>query len=397
MKIVHVEDFFHPDTGYQLNILSKYLVKFGDDVTIITGELKKTPKELTSFFGRENIAQRDAEFQTKYGVKIIRLPLKAFVSGRAIFKKGLLKKIKEIHPDILFIHGNDTFTGMWALKNRKKFGCPMVMDNHMLEMASRNRLSKLFRKFYRMFFTPIIVKDKITVIRTQDDNYVEKCLGIPLSLSPWISYGADTLLFHPNEVEKKRFREENQLSEKAFIITYAGKIDEAKGGKFLAESIKKKIIANREIVFVIVGNTVGEYGKEVEDLFTTSENKIYRYPTQKYVNLAYYFQIADLAVFPKQCSLSFYDVQACGVPVLSENNNINMDRCSHQNGWNFEPNDIKGFRRKIIEIANLPEEEYQKYSDNACHFVVDNYDYEQKAREYEAVFLKIYMQDLGGE
>ncbi len=34
MKIVEIEYFVHPSTGYHVNVLSKYFVKFGHDVTI---------------------------------------------------------------------------------------------------------------------------------------------------------------------------------------------------------------------------------------------------------------------------------------------------------------------------------------------------------------------------
>ena len=390
MKIVHIEDFFHPDAGYQINILSKYLKSLGNEVTIVTSEMDKIPEALTSFFGCENIEQRDAEYEKNYGVKIIRLPLKAFVSGRAVFKRGLLKVIKACNPDILYVHGNDTFTGMWALLNRKKYGCPLIMDSHMLEMASKNKFRKLYRWVYRTIFTPIIVKNKIQVIRTQDDPYVEKDLGIPLLQAPWISYGSDTMLFHPDQGCKKRFRTEQGISDDALIVVYAGKLIESKGGKLLAETFAKKFPVDREIVLAAVGNTSGDYGNEVEDIFQKSENRIIRFPTQKYQDLAYYFQIADLAVFPKQCSLSFYDVQACGLPVLSEDNNINIDRCSHQNGWTFRNGNMEDFREKIIEIANMDETEYKKVSENAYRYILDNYNYEDKAREYEAVIKAAY-------
>ena len=73
MKVVNVEDFFHPDAGYQINILSKYLVALGHEVTIITSEMEKVPTTLTSFFGRENIEGRDQAYSNQYGVKILRL------------------------------------------------------------------------------------------------------------------------------------------------------------------------------------------------------------------------------------------------------------------------------------------------------------------------------------
>ena len=53
-KIVHIEDFFHPDAGYQVNILAKYLAKANYDVYIITAEFEKIPDYLTDFFGKEN-------------------------------------------------------------------------------------------------------------------------------------------------------------------------------------------------------------------------------------------------------------------------------------------------------------------------------------------------------
>ena len=112
MKIVNVEDFFHPDAGYQINILSKYLVALGHEVIIITSQMDKVPAALTSFFGKENIEERDKEYSNRYGVKIVRLPIKGFVSGRAVFTKELFSTIQADNPDVVFVHGNDTLTAM---------------------------------------------------------------------------------------------------------------------------------------------------------------------------------------------------------------------------------------------------------------------------------------------
>lgn len=390
MKIVHVEDYFHPDAGYQLNILPKYLHKFGYEQTIITAEMEKFPKELTSFFGKENIATCDEEYTRRYGVKILRLPIKTFISGRAVFGRSLYTAIKKEKPDLLYVHGNDSFTGMQLLYHRKRFGCAIVTDSHMLAMASRNRFSKYFRAFYRRAITPFIIKDQIPVIRTQNDDYVQSALGIPLQQAPWISYGSDTLLFQPSKEEKYRFRQEYGIASDAFVIVYAGKLEETKGAKLLAQAIKEKFRANRPIAVVIVGKTVGEYGAEVEELFRQSENRVLRFPTQKYSDLHRFFQCADLAVFPRQCSLSFYDVQACGLPVLSENNSINVDRNSHGNGRCFQEGNAEDFHREIQKILDMTAEEYGKMSLCAYEFVKQNYDYEKKAREYEKIMVEAY-------
>ena len=49
MRFVHVEDFFHPDAGYQLNLLARLQVKEGHEVFIIASEMSKVPDYLKSF------------------------------------------------------------------------------------------------------------------------------------------------------------------------------------------------------------------------------------------------------------------------------------------------------------------------------------------------------------
>lgn len=397
MKIVHVEDFFHPDAGYQLNILPKYLQQFGHEQTILTAEMDKIPEQLTSFFGKENIPASDAAYTRRYGVKIVRLPLKGFVSGRAIFTRALYKAVEAEQPDVLFVHGNDSFTGIQLLYHHKRFHCAVVTDSHMLAMASRNRFSRYFRTFYKRIITPLLVKYKIPVIRTQNDNYVQDALGIPLSQAPWISYGSDTLLFHPDEKIKRAMRQENGIPDNAFVIVYAGKLEEAKGAMLLAQGVEKKFRSKVPVVVLVVGKTVGEYGAEVEAIFRRSENQVLRFPTQKYENLNRFFQCADLAVFPKQCSLSFYDAQACGLPVLSEDNNINVDRNSHGNGLCFAGGSVEDFRQKIQQILDLPEDVYRQMSQRAYEFIRQDYDYEQKAREYEQILTEAWERYAAGK
>lgn len=386
MKIVHIEDYFHPDAGYQINILPKYLSKFGHSQTIITSEMKKIPEELTSFFGKTNIDERDRVYEKENGVKIIRLPLITFLSGRAVFGLGLEYKLKKLKPDVIYVHGNDTLTGIRVILLRQLFSCRIVTDSHMLEMASKNKFNELFRNWYKLFITPIIKKNNIPVIRTQDDMYVEKCLGIPIKRAPWISYGSDVLLFHKDEKKKNNFRKKYNIENEALVIVYAGKLDESKGGLLLADAFKHRF-EEREVVLIVVGNTIGEYGDKVEETFEQSENRIIRFPTQKYIDLAKFYQVADICVFAKQCSLSFYDAQACGLPVIAEDNNINKDRCSHDNGWVFKQGDKNDLRKTIITVSKMDSAVFSTYVHNAERFIRDNYNYETKAREYEQLLV----------
>ena len=164
-------------------------------------------------------------------------------------------------------------------------------------------------------------------------------------------------------------------------MVYTGKLTEAKGGLILAETFKEKF--SKEVVLVCVGTPPNnEYGEKVNKLLNESQNRVIMFPTQKYQELAKFYQMADLSVFPKQCSMSFYDAQACGLPVLSEDNNVNVDRCSHQNGFNFKAGDVSDFREKIELISSMAEEDYSSYRINSKEFIDKGYSYEDIAREY---------------
>lgn len=383
MKIVNVDDFFHPDAGYQMNILGKYMVKAGHDVCLITAELDKIPSYLSGFFNCDNVKQKDDEYTNKYGMKIIRIPLKEFVSGRAIFQWEKLKEqiVKE-KPDVIFAHQINTVTAVQIIFSKAFRAVPIVSDCHMVEIASVNKYKRIFEFLYKRLITPRILKRNIPVIRLQDEGYVEKCLGIPLVQCPFISFGSDVLLFKPDESIRKKFRTENFFNSEDFIVLYAGKLDEYKNGLLLANAIKDKFNSNKNVKFVIVGQCIGDYGKQVEAIFEQSENLITRYPTQKYEDLAQFYQACDMAIFPRQCSLSFYDVQACGLPVVFEDIEVNRKRIYKNNAKIFKPNDVEDFRNKILEIINAPDNEYRTMTEDSIEYVKTFYNYERIAYEY---------------
>lgn len=246
MRIVHIEDFFHPDAGYQVNILSKYQTRLGHEVYVITSEFKKIPTYLKCFFGDENISALDDEFKKKYKVNIIRIPLIAYISGRAIYNGKIFSIIDELKPDILYVHGNDTYIGIRYILKSNHLKYPIISDNHMARMASRNKFRNIFYYLYRNMVTPYIIKNNIKIMRMSDDDYVNKYLGVPIEQSPVIGFGSDLLLFHPDEKMKVAMRGSLSIPQDSFVIIYAGKLDESKGAEFYAKAILEKFNAKKD-------------------------------------------------------------------------------------------------------------------------------------------------------
>ena len=387
MKIVHVEDFVHPDAGYQLNSLAPLQARQGHEVTIVSGELDRMPSYLTDFFGRDDMPMRDRRFALETGVEIVRIPLLGFYSGRAIFHPSIFRRVTSLKPDVVFVHGEDTVTGIAFIILSRWLRYPLVLDCHMLEMASLNKYREYFRAFYRRFVTPVILKEKIPLIRVVDSDFVEKCLNIPLEYTDLLSFGTDTLHFCPNLEAGVKIRKQHGIDPDAFVILYAGKLDETKGGKLLANAIREPFpeLNGRKVEFLIIGNGSDQYGHEVEAILEKSANRITRLPTLRFRDLAGYYQAADLAAFPKQCSMSFFEIQSCGVPILFEDNEINRKRVVSDNAFLFQPDNGDDFRKKMIELGSTDPSLFEKYRHDSQNFVLENYDYVPVAQKFTDV------------
>lgn len=380
MRILHIDETFHPSYGYQVNPLAKFQQRQGNEVFIATVD-KEHLYPVYKEFGDtgETLEMEDKEYEETTGVKIIRVQAKGYYFRRLVYSNEIFKVVEQVKPDVLFIHCVETITAMRFLLKGLKY--PMMFDSHMLSMASQNKFAKVYEKLYGIIFGKKIRKNGFIVVRTQDDRYVNEKLGIPEKQTPFISFGTDTILFYPSSKTRDKFRKEYKIPDDSFVVVYTGKLTEAKGGLLLAETFKEKF--SKDVTLICVGTPPdSKYGNKVNKLLKESENRVIMFPTQKYQNLAKFYQVADLSVFPKQCSMSFYDAQACGVPVLSEDNNVNIDRCSYNNGFNFKAGNIDDFRKKIEKIASMPKDEIQTYRDNAKKFIDNSYSYEHIAKEY---------------
>ena len=380
MKIVYVDETFHPAYGYQSNPLAKFQQVQGNDVTIVTVYKDQIHPVYREFGDNgESVEKDDEVYQKNTGVKIVRVKTKGYFMHRAVYSHDVFKAVRNEKPDVVFVHCAETLTAMRFLLHRKEW--PMMLDSHMLSMASQSKFVGAFESVYRAIFRRIIEKNNYYVVRTQDDDYVNTHLGIRKDLTPFISFGTDTMMFCPSAEAREKFRKDNKISENDFVVVYTGKLTEAKGGKLLAETFKEKF--DVPVTLVCVGSPPdNDYGREVQRILDSSKNRVIMFPTQKYMELAPFYQMADLSIFPKQCSMSFYDAQACGLPVVSESNNVNSDRCSHQNGDNFEPGSVEDFRAKIMKFASMSKDERDQYKKNSRAFVEAGYDYADIARQY---------------
>ncbi|HHW69481.1 MAG TPA: glycosyltransferase family 4 protein, partial [Tenericutes bacterium] len=119
--VVHVEDYFDPSAGYQINELLMLNIKYQDEVHLITST-DMSP------FHKDYDEQKDIEFSKKYNVIVHRLE-KFFKFSYRIYFRGLFKKIKNINPDLVFLHSIGDFKDLVLWKKKKDY--IIVRDCHM--------------------------------------------------------------------------------------------------------------------------------------------------------------------------------------------------------------------------------------------------------------------------
>ena len=92
MRIVEIEDFFHPDAGYQINVLSKVLVEHGNEVIIVTVDnMEIFPKSLTDFFGIKDVDSRDRWYEKTFNVKIVRVKAHGITVGERFTRQRSIR------------------------------------------------------------------------------------------------------------------------------------------------------------------------------------------------------------------------------------------------------------------------------------------------------------------
>jgi glycosyltransferase involved in cell wall biosynthesis len=390
VKIVHVEDNFLPTSGYQLNFLAKWNVRHGHEVTIVVSD-SLSPWTSVGFTSN-SLEKMDSEYESQYGVKIVRVHSKRRISGREVLERQLLEIVTSEKPDIVMVHGFGTITGLRFVNRIGKLEYPIIEDSHMYPVASINKLKELFNVYMRTFVAPKVTKFalKIVAVSKATKNYVMDSYGIPSDLIPVIPFGTDTDLFKPDPVRGALTRKELNTSEDAFVLIYTGKIVEDKKVLLLAEAFASicKQKASRNPVLILVGSGSGSYYEKVIRTLE-SVNEYVRYiPTQEVWKLPKFYQAADLAVWPGACSLSFFDAQACGLPVIAENIAGNDERLSHNNGWLFRSDSVGDLKDKINEALELSSEELKQKGYQGMEIAVKNQSYDKISREFEKLMIQ---------
>lgn len=375
LRIVHIENYFDPEAGYQINELLYASKNFDDEVIVITSkDLKRYHKEYNP--------EIDRDFEEKTGVKIIRLDTLFKISSRIVLK-NLNKTIENLKPDILFMHGIGDFKDL--LLWRKKRPYKVVRDCHMSWVASQNKFKNLYYFFFKSFFSPIINNtnkyDVIYSLGVEEYEYLRK-LGINDCKIENLPHGYNEDTMYYSDKDRVSIRHSYNFDENDIVISYIGKFNFMKQPDLvfdIFDFLSASFIKDNNLKLLFIGSKDEEYMKIFNKKLSLYRDKIQIEidDSKEFKDLRKYYSASDICIFPKQTSLSSIHAQVCNCRVIMEDHTSNKERVLDNNNL-YSENDFSMAAEILIRIV-----EELKTKDNKISIE------ELKKREYKNQLRKL--------
>ena len=318
MKIVHLclSCFYIDDYSYQENMLPKYHVLQGHDVTVIAS--------LVSFNTKGQLYQLPEESvkTVKEGYKVIRVDyLKPFYKLNRFIRRynNTYKLLEAEKPDLIFLHDFSFMDITEVIKYVKKNNSVKVFaDCHTDYINSAQTwISKnIFHHFIWRYYGKVLSKyaTKFYGVTPLRCDFLRDAYKIDAKKIELLVMGVDDELLEKKNrnLIKRDYAIELGVDATDFIIVTGGKIDQKKNIHLVLEAV---INLNRDKVKLIVFGTVAPEMKQIIDEYLLNDNIIF-VGWQNADTILDYFIFADLIVFPGTHSVLWEQAVGVGTPSL---------------------------------------------------------------------------------
>ena len=354
MKILHicVCGPYTDDFNYQENLLTKYQVESGYEVSLIAsqwawgddGKIKQITK---------------TDYVDSVGAKIFRLEIKGNKNVFYRYKRfrTFYETIEKVEPDIMFVHNMQFFDIDQIVQYAKKHKVVIYVDNHAdFSNSARGMLAKIFYKTVWRHYAKLIepYTDKFYGVMPSRVDFLINIYGLPKNKCELLVMGGNDELIQKAERHEvqSRIRAKYHIADDDFLIVTGGKIDAYKTQTFLLMRAIREMNIDR-IRLLIFGSVDDEYKDEMNSL---CDGSIIQYAGWVESDQSYeYFAAADLVVFPGRHSVYWEQVASQGIPMICKY----WDGTTHVDiGGNVEflmEDSVREIKGKLLGIVNHPE------------------------------------------
>ena len=340
MHIVHVCLHFNTKIEYQELALAREQIRTGHKVTVVTSEWHPNFKNYESIY-KPVLGQRHIgtgvfleENITIYRLKLLNRP--------SIFRrlKGAVQIINKIQPDLVICHGFEVGLLLFQATHAK---CKIIVDSHQMPLHSRElskiskakfNLNNLLSKIKGLYIQ--LHKRVVCVGVTEDSIDYLSSSYCPKKRIHLIPLGADTTCFFPDKLIREKTREVFKFKENDVVLIFTGKVQENKGVHYIIESMAHLASeGTTNLSIFIIGSGPSSYLKKLHTIIGQNSlgSKVNIIDFTDKVTLNKYFNASDVAVYPKEVTISHMEAMAVGLPIIIEKLNGIQHRIKSGNGY----------------------------------------------------------------
>lgn len=322
MKIVVVSTYFSQGMGYAENCLPKALAALGHDVHVVTSNLNvygnsaDYDETYGAFLGPAN--QGTGIFESD-GYRVHRLPSRRV--GGYVLLEGLPAAVRALRPDVVHSMEIASVQTFQLAPLKARLGFKLFAETHQHLSVIRPYLKRpgsLARKaVYRLTRTlpsylSSLAVERCYAIAPDCVDVARRFYGVPERKIKLQSLGTDTALFRPASTPEELVRRETGRQRLGFaaddvVVIYTGRFSADKNPAVLARALAR---AGGRFRGLFVGD-----GAQRDVIAATPGTVVV--PFVRHAELADLYRAADVAVWPRQESMSMLDAAASGLPVVA--------------------------------------------------------------------------------
>jgi len=339
---------FHSFGGMERYVyfLSKYLVKNGCEVEIITSLTRKIP------FRSKKIGAEKITFLSPYVNKLYTNPIRYW-----LFTKSISRYLKSKDFDVLHAYGITAYHYLKEIENRK----PTVVQPFGNEEFKAREKENLIKRIYLDFF---IRKPKIYCLQHSDaiasegdlqSQEIMEIFDVPKEKIFILPDGVEFEFIQKCISNSKLSKEELSINDADLVLINVNRLASNKGVNYLIDALyllNKQNKLNVKLILIGTGPEEQKINEQIRKL--QLEDKVVHFkniPDEKMFQL---YTLADISITPtlyEGLPLVILEAMACGKPIIASNVSEVPQVVKHgENGFLVPPRDPKAIANAVLEI-----------------------------------------------
>jgi glycosyltransferase involved in cell wall biosynthesis len=201
-------------------------------------------------------------------------------------------------------------------------------------------------------FLASLAAEKCYAIAPDCVQVATRFYGVPLAKTKLQSLGTDLELFRPansaSEIERReQLRRSLGYSPADVVCIYTGRFSRDKNPLALAQAVDRLCAQGQAFHAIFVGE-----GMQKEAILACRNTRVL--PFMRHTDLADTYRAADIAVWPRQESMSMLDAAACELPLVVSDTIGESERVSG-NGRVYREDDVEDLARVLASLSAVTE------------------------------------------